>query len=159
METTTPLIKENTSEKNIATFIHLSTLSQYFIPFGNYIFPILIWTNYKEKSEFVNHHGKQTLNFQLSLLLYTLILALIAIPIFVGVFLNNLPVNTIINDENFIIRNFNVDGNIGILSVGATAILLFGLLKIAEFFLVIYAAIKTSNGEYYRYPLTIPFIK
>ncbi|KAF2514232.1 DUF4870 domain-containing protein [Flavobacterium foetidum] len=150
---------EKTSEKNTAAFTHLSTLSQYIIPFGNYIFPIIIWTSYKEKSEFVNHHGKQTLNFQLSLLLYTLILALIAIPIFISVFFQNLPLQAIINDEDFIIRNFNLDGSIGLLSVGITAVLLFGLLKFVEFFLVIYASIKASTGEYYKYPLTIPFIK
>ena len=159
METTTPLIMETSSEKNTATFTHLSTLSQYIIPFGNYIFPILIWTSYKDKSEFVNHHGKQTLNFQLSLLLYTLILALIAIPIFVTVFLQNIPMEAVFNDENFVIRNFNFDGNITLLSIGATAVLLFGLLKFVEFFLVIYASIKASNGELYKYPLTIPFIK
>ena len=154
-----PLIMENSTEKNTATFTHLSTLSQYIIPFGNYIFPILIWTSQKDKSEFVNHHGKQTLNFQLSLLLYTLILALIAIPIFITVFLQNLPMEAVFNDEDFIIRNFNFEGNIGLLSVGATAVLLFGVLKVVEFFLVIYASIKTSNGELYKYPLTIPFIK
>lgn len=159
METTTPLIMENTSEKNTATFTHLSTLSQYIIPFGNYIFPLLIWTNYKDKSEFVNHHGKQTLNFQLSLLLYTLILALIAIPIFLTVFLQNIPVEAVFNDRNFVIRNFDFHAHIGMLSVGITAVILFGLLKFAEFFLVIYASIKASNGELYKYPLTIPFIK
>ncbi|PWB23003.1 DUF4870 domain-containing protein [Flavobacterium sp. HTF] len=150
---------ETTSEKNTATFTHLSTLTQYFIPFGNYIFPILIWSSYKDKSEFANHHGKQALNFQLSLLLYTLILALIAIPIFVIVFLQNLPMEAVFNDEDFVIRNFNFDGNIGLLSIGATAVLLFGLLKIVEFFLVIYASIKASNGEYYKYPMTISFLK
>jgi uncharacterized Tic20 family protein len=159
METSTPLIMETSSEKNTATFTHLSTLTQYFIPFGNYIFPILIWSSYKDKSEFANHHGKQALNFQLSLLLYTLILALIAIPIFVTVFLQNLPMEAIFNDEDFVVRNFNLDGNIGLLSIGATAVLLFGLLKIVEFFLVIYASIKASNGEYYKYPMTISFIK
>jgi len=159
METTTPLIMENTSEKNTATFTHLSTLSQYIIPFGNYIFPLLIWTNYKDKSEFADHHGKQTLNFQLSLLLYTLILALIAIPIFLTVFLQNIPMEAVFNDHDIHIRNFNFQANIGMLSVGITAVVLFGLLKFAEFFLVIYASIKASNGELYKYPLTIPFIK
>ncbi|WP_263361874.1 DUF4870 domain-containing protein [Flavobacterium collinsii] len=159
METTTPLIMETTSEKNTATFTHLSTLSQYIIPFGNYIFPILIWTSYKDKSEYVNHHGKQALNFQLSLLLYTLILALIAVPIFITVFLQNLPMEAVFNDEDFIIRNFDFNGNIALISIGATAVLLFGVLKFVEFFLVIYASIKASNGELYKYPLTIPFIK
>ena len=159
METTTPLIMETTSEKNTATFTHLSTLTQYFIPFGNYIFPIVIWSSYKDKSEYVNHHRKQALNFQLSLSLYTLILALIAIPIFITVVLQNLPMEAIFHDEDFVIRNFNFEGNIGLLTVGATAVVLFGLLKVVEFFLVIYASIKASNGELYKYPLSIPFIK
>ncbi|WP_170245706.1 DUF4870 domain-containing protein [Flavobacterium daemonense] len=150
---------ETTSERNTATFTHLSTLSQYIIPFGNYIFPIIIWSSYKDKSEFVNHHGKQTLNFQLSLLLYTLVLALIAIPIFVSVILQNIPMEAVFNDHDFVIRNFNFEGNIGLLTIGATAVLLFCLLKFVEFFLVIYASIKASNGELYKYPLTIPFIK
>ena len=92
-------------------------------------------------------------------MLYTLILALIAIPIFIIVFLQNLPMEAVFNDEDFVIRNFNFQGNIGLLTIGATAVVLFGLLKVVEFFLVIYASIKTSNGEYYKYPLTIPFIK
>ncbi len=159
METTTPLIMEKTSEKNTAAFTHLSTLSQYIIPFGNYIFPLIIWTNYKDKSEFADHHGKQALNFQLSLLLYTLILALIAIPIFITVFLQNIPIEAVFNDRDFVIRNFDFQTHIGMLSVGITAVILFGLLKFVEFFLVIYASIKASNGELYKYPLTIPFIK
>jgi uncharacterized Tic20 family protein len=159
MQSSTPLIMEKSSEKNTSAFTHLSTLSQYIIPFGNYIFPILIWSSYKDKSEFIDHHGKQALNFQLSLLLYTLILALIAVPIFVTVFLQNLPIEAVFNDDDFVIRNFNFEGNIGLLSIGATAVVLFGLLKFVEFFLVIYASIKASNGELYKYPLTIPFIK
>jgi len=159
MDTTTPLIMEKTSEKNTAAFTHLSILSQYMIPFGNYIFPILIWSSYKDKSEFVNDHGKQTLNFQLSLLLYTLVLALIAIPIFITVILQNIPLEAVFNNEDVLIRNFNFHGNIALLSIGATAVLLFCMLKFVEFFLVIYASIKASNGEFYHYPMTIPFIK
>ena len=112
METTTPLIMEKTSEKNTAAFTHLSTLSQYIIPFGNYIFPLIIWTNYKDKSEFADHHGKQALNFQLSILLYSLILALIAIPIFITVVLQNIPIEAFMYNENLVIRNFNFEGSL-----------------------------------------------
>ena len=62
-------------------------------------------------------------------------------------------------DCNVEFSNFNFEGNIGFLTVGIICLLIFGLLKVAEFFLIIYAAIKTSNGEHYRYPITIPFIK
>lgn len=150
---------ETTTEKNTATFTHLSALTQYFIPFGNYIFPILIWSSKKDKSEFVDYHGKQVLNFQLSLLLYSLVLIMIAVPIFLITFLKNIPFEALINDHDIVLRNFSFEGNIGMLTVGLVAVLIFGLLKIAEFFLIIYASIKTSNGEKYNYPITIPFIK
>ena len=150
---------ETATEKNTATFTHLSALTQYFIPFGNYIFPILIWSSKKDKSEFVDHNGKQVLNFQLSLLLYSLVLIMIAVPIFLITFLKNIPFEALINDHDIILRNFSFEGNIGMLTVGLVAVLIFGLLKIAEFFLIIYASIKTSNGEKYNYPITIPFIK
>jgi uncharacterized Tic20 family protein len=150
---------ETTTEKNTATFTHLSALTQYFIPFGNYIFPILIWSSKKDKSEFVDHNGKQVLNFQLSLLLYSLVLIMIAVPTFLITFFKNIPFDALINDHDVVLRNFSFEGNIGMLTVGLVAVLIFGLLKIAEFFLIIYASIKTSNGEKYNYPITIPFIK
>lgn len=150
---------EATTEKNIATFTHLSTLTQYFIPFGNFIFPIVFWTSKKDKSEFVDYSGKQVLNFQLSLLLYTIALALIAIPILIFTFFNSIPLNTVINDESFVIENFNVVENAGLITLGLTTLFVFICLKIVEFFLIIYASIKTSNGEKYKYPLTIPFLK
>jgi hypothetical protein len=150
---------ESTTEKNIATFTHLSTITQYFIPFGNYIFPIILWSTKKNESEFVDHHGKQVLNFQLSLLLYSLVLLIIAIPSFLISVFNNLSLNALINDHDLNISNFNFEGNIIMLTLGLLCILLFGFLKVAEFFLIIYAAMKTSNGEKYQYPITISFIK
>jgi uncharacterized Tic20 family protein len=152
---------ETSTERNIAAFTHLSTFSQYIIPFGNYIFPIIIWTSKKEQSEFVDHNGKQTLNFQLSILIYSLVLAMIAIPIFLYTVLKNVSFYDIINNENndIILKNFDYGNSIGILTVGALALFAIACIKVAEFFLVIYAALKASNGEEYSYPLTIPFLK
>jgi uncharacterized Tic20 family protein len=150
---------KTTTEKNRATFTHLSALTQYFIPFGNFIFPILFWTSKKEESTFVDYSGKQILNFQLSLLLYSIGLALITIPVFILILFNNLTVNTIIHDDSFVIDNFIFGDNLGLITLGLTTVFIFICLKAAEFFLIIYASIKTSNGEEYKYPITIPFIK
>ena len=150
---------ENVTHTSTATAIHLSSLAQYCIPFGNFIFPLIIWSSTKDKSEFVDHSGKQVLNFQLSLLLYSIALALIAIPILIFTVFNSIPLNTIINDENVVFDNFNFSENIGLITLGVTSVFIFFCLKIAEFFLIIYASIKTSNGEKYKYPITIPFIK
>jgi uncharacterized Tic20 family protein len=84
---------------------------------------------------------------------------MIAVPIFLITFLKNIPFEALINDHDIVLRNFSFGGNIGMLTVGLVAVLIFGLLKVAEFFLIIYASIKTSNGEKYNYPITIPFLK
>ncbi len=148
-----------TNEKNIATVIHLSTLTQYCIPFGNYIFPILIWSSKKEDSEFVDFNGKQALNFQLSILLYSLVLLAISIPLLIFTVLQNLPMeqfeyNSHFFREHVFIGNLPVIGIIGIIT-GA----LFVLVKFIEIIIIIYAAVKALNGERYNYPLSIPFFK
>ena len=147
------------NEKNTAAILHLSTLSQYLIPFGNYIFPILIWSSKKNESEFVDYNGKQVLNFQLSMFLYTLILLLIAVPILIFTVLKNIPFEGSFSHHNFVFENFD-NGNItGVVVLAIAAIIIFGFLKVIEFILIIYGAVKASNGEQYKYPLSISFFK
>jgi uncharacterized Tic20 family protein len=150
---------ETNSKNSTAALINLSTLTQYFIPFGNFLFPIVIWSTTREKSEYVNEQGKQTINFQLSLFLYTFILALIAIPIVVISFFNNVSFNAIINNDDVFFDNFDFSNMTGVLTIAISAICLFIFMKIAEFFLIIYASVKTSNGDNFKYPFTIAFIK
>lgn len=150
---------ETSTEKKIAAFIHLSTFSQYIIPFGNYIFPIILWTSKKDDSEFVDNNGKQALNFQLSILIYSLALIMIAIPVFLYTVLKNISFNELIHNEDIIFEHFDYGNSIGLLTIGALALFALASIKVAEFFLIIYASVKASNGEEYNYPLTIPFLK
>ena len=150
---------EAISKHNTATLIHLSTLTQYFIPFGNFIFPIIIWTTNKDKSEYVDRQGKQTINFQLSLFLYTMLLALIAVPTFLLAFFKDSNFTGLLNGEDFIFNNFIWGNHIGLLTLGILCVVLFAFMKIAEFFLIIHASVKTSNGDDFKYPMTISFIK
>jgi len=152
---------ETAIEKNTAALIHLSALTQYFIPFGNFIFPILIWAIGKKESAFVDHNGRQSINFHLSILLYSLIMCMIAIPIFIFTIFKNAPINAIIDDERFVLNSndFTIENFSGIVVIAITAAFLFIMMKAAEFFLVIYATIKAANGELFHYPLTINFIK
>lgn len=148
-----------TNERNISTLLHLSALTQYFIPFGNYIFPIIIWSSKKNDSEFVDYNGKQVLNFQLSMLLYSLILCLIAIPILIFTVLRNLTFNELMNDCHYHFDDMNIENITGFVILAISAGIIFGFLKIMEFILIIYASVKASNGEHYKYPLTISFFK
>ncbi|SCX77650.1 DUF4870 domain-containing protein [Flavobacterium caeni] len=150
---------ETNSTKNTAALIHLSTLTQYLIPFGNYIFPIIIWSATKDKSTFIDQQGKRAINFQLSLFLYSLVLCLIAFPVlFVTVF-KNVSMSSIFHGEDWILEDFSLANVTGIVAVAIIAAGFFFLLKVVEFFLVIYASVQSSNGEDFKYPLTIPFLK
>jgi uncharacterized Tic20 family protein len=91
------------------------------IPFGNIIGPLVLWVIKKDQVPSVNEHGKESINFQISMTIYTIIAGL-SILIAIGIVL--LPAIIVLN-----------------------------------MVLVIIAGVKAANGEFYRYPLTIRFIK
>ena len=146
-------------EKKTATFIHLSCLSQFVIPFGNFILPLLIWNSKKDNSDFIDTNGKQALNFQLSILIYSIGIALIAIPIILINILNTFPPNTLLFDNEFFFRYLEVKNISGTLLFGILAIIVLIGLKLAEFFMIVFASLKASEGDTYKYPLTISFLK
>lgn len=109
------------TEKNWALCAHLGTLIGYVIGFGNFIVPLIIWLSKKDESEFISEHAKESLNFQLSVLLYVIIAGLLSL-ILIGI-----PI-------------------------------LFGLI-ITDIVCVVIASMKADKGEFYRYPITIRFVK
>jgi uncharacterized Tic20 family protein len=62
-----------TQPKKTPQHLHFECIDSIFYSFGNYIFQYYFGLQ-KDKSEFVDHNGKQVLNFQLGLLLYSLVL-------------------------------------------------------------------------------------
>lgn len=141
-----------------ATFIHLSTFIKYIFPFGNYIAPIIIWTYNKEKP-FVDEHGRQAINFQLSMFIYTLIIVLACIPLMLY-FAADL--GSIIDQLERSSSEISFSG-VRNISIFASIFGVFLLLLIAQFFFELYAvinaAIHASRGKLYKYPLSISFIK
>lgn len=119
------------NDKNYSTLTHLSGFAGWIFPFGNVIAPLILWTAKKNESSYINSHGKAAVNFQLSILFYCFLLALLIIPI------------TILT-----------------LGIGLIAVLL-GILPavVLKIVLIISASIKATNGEYYNYPYTIEFVK
>ena len=105
-----------------AMICHLSALAGLVVPVvGCIIGPLIVWQIKKEEFPFVDEQGKEAVNFQISMLIYGVVAALL------------------------------IFACIGTVLLPAVAI--FDLI-----FLLI-AAVKANNGEHYRYPLTIRFIK
>ncbi len=95
--------------------------------------PLVVWLIKRDEHPFTDHHAKEALNFQLTVLVAIAAGALLTIPaVIVGV----------------------LTLGIGLLLIGAVVFAAF----VAWFVLPIMAAIKASNGEGYRYPLTIRFV-
>lgn len=104
-----------------AMLTHLSALTGMFTLIGSLVGPILVWQIQKEKSAFIDFHGKEAVNFN------------ITIAIAAGI--------------SFVLM---------ILLIGIVLLWIVGAVWLV--FTVI-AAIKANNGEYYRYPISIRFIK
>ena len=56
-------------EKNIAMLAHLLPLLGFMIPGMNIVVPLLIWLTKRNESAYLDHHGREALNFQISLTL------------------------------------------------------------------------------------------
>ncbi|MBP8792210.1 MAG: DUF4870 domain-containing protein [Lutibacter sp.] len=119
------------TDKNYSTLTHLSGFAGWVFPFGNIIAPLLLWSAKKNDSSYIDAHGKAAVNFQLSILFYCILLAVLLIPI-----------------------------TIFTLGLGLVAILLAIIpALILKIVLIINASLKATNGEFYQYPFTIEFVK
>jgi hypothetical protein len=143
-------------DKTVAALIHLSTFTQFFFPLGNFIFPLIFWTA-KKNDPFVNEHGKQALNFQISLFLYAIFLLMLGVAGAILIGLNiNFEDSFYFNDHHQWIGNPVEAGPVTIY------IMVMAFLLISLFVLNIYgvvsATIKAGEGKYFKYPLAINFL-
>ncbi|GGD16052.1 DUF4870 domain-containing protein [Flavobacterium orientale] len=137
------------NEKNTAVAIHLSSLAKYLIPFAGIIVPIIIWQSKKNESQFVDENGKSVINFNLSLLVYSIIIAIIF-----GIFF----IDSIVELIHYEDQGIDVTP-VKLITVAIITGLVLIVWSITEFILILIGTIKAGNGEVYKYPITIPFLK
>jgi uncharacterized Tic20 family protein len=113
---------QQTQDRTLVVLCHLLGLAGFTgIPFANVLAPLFLWLWKKEGNPEVDAHGKEAINFQISVTIYAIIAGL-TILIIIGFAL--LP-----------------------------------LVLISALVLTIIAALEASKGRFYRYPLTIRFLK
>lgn len=59
-------------QRTYALIMHLSLIASHFVPLALIIAPLVMWLIKREESAFLDDHGKEAVNFQLSMLLYAL---------------------------------------------------------------------------------------
>lgn len=109
------------NEQTMGMLCHLLAFAGYLFPFGNIIGPLVLWLVKRQEMPFVESEGKESLNFQISMTIYTFVSFILC----------------------FVLIGF----------------VLLPAVIIADIVFIIIAAIKTANGESYRYPLCIRLIK
>ncbi len=66
----------NMTDKEIrmwAAITHIAAFSFFIIPFGNIFGPLSIWAIKREHSSFIDLHGKEAINFQISVTIYAIV--------------------------------------------------------------------------------------
>jgi uncharacterized Tic20 family protein len=112
-------------ERTWAMIAHVGVFVAAWFAMG-FLCPLAIWLLYRYRSDFVRRHSVESLNFQISLLIYTVIaVVLVLITFGLGVLII-----------------------IPLIVIGAIAALV----------VIILATIAASNGQEYRYPLTIRLV-
>jgi len=146
-------MKRNNENTN-AFLIHISAFAGFMFPFGNIITPLIAWQTLKDRSAFLDEQGKEAVNFNISYTLYVFLLSIIFVPFAFASFFNSH--NRYVNWSNFNI-NFDIDSHnlFGFLGLGSIT----GIIYLVGIALVILASIKAKDGEDYKYPFTIKFIK
>lgn len=76
----------SSEERNMAMLCHLSSFLGFIVPFGNILGPVLVWGMAREKFPLVDDQGKESLNFQISIAIYSLI-SILLMFVLIGIFL------------------------------------------------------------------------
>lgn len=136
---------------------HLASLAWLLFPvrFISLVAPLLVWITKRDEHPFVDEQGKESLNFQLSMLLYELAISIVcgiaAFIIFGSAFF---AAPTVGASES---AGFALFAGLGLLILAP--LILLGLLGIFAAIAAVVAALKASEGKVYRYPITLRFLK
>lgn len=112
--------RDTSGDGNFAVIAHLGTLINLITGLG-FIVPLVIMLTKGRESQLVRANAVESLNFQISIIIYAIV------SLFLAIFL-----------------------------IGFVLLFVVALLA---FILPIVAAVKTSNGEAYRYPITLRLVK
>ena len=146
-----PKMKYNNDTTN-GFLIHVSAFAGLFFPFGNIITPLIAWQTLKDRSPYLDHHGKEAVNFNISYSIYILVLSAIFVPFTISTFINDFWSWNNFGSINIDIDSFNIFGFVGLATLA-------GILTLVVIGLTIVASLKAREGEFYTYPYTIKFIK
>ncbi len=73
-------------ERQFAMFCHFAAFAGLIIPLGSIIGPLVMWLIKKDESAFINYHGKEALNFNITMALVSIV-CFVLIFVVIGILL------------------------------------------------------------------------
>ena len=83
-------------ERLYATFLHLSLLAHIVLSGFAILVPVIMWIIKKDESPYIADHGREAINFQISLIIYSIIAAIFSIVLIGLPFLLLIPIYALI---------------------------------------------------------------
>ena len=120
----TPFTGVGRDDRNMAVVAHLALLLGFAFPGLSILVPLGIWLYKRNESEYIEHHAREALNFQITIALVVILWI--------------------------------------VLKLMLVGLLLLPLIPVAIIFvliLMVRAAIKAGNSEYYLYPFILRLVK
>ena len=68
----------SSDERSLAMACHLLSFAGCVIPMGHVVGPLILWLTQRETSDFVDSHGKEAVNFQISVTIWMLVSVVLA---------------------------------------------------------------------------------
>jgi uncharacterized Tic20 family protein len=139
-------------EKTWAMWCHLTAfVGLVGVPLGHIIGPMVVWQMKKDDSAFVDASGKESLNFHISLTLYTFVaIVVLLVFFFTSIYLTAGAAGEHVAPGTWL--PLLLGGFLGPL----LGLLIFPLLGVI---FTVVGAIKAANGELYHYPFAIRFLR
>jgi uncharacterized Tic20 family protein len=139
-----PSRTENAEARSAAMLCHLAALAGLVVPFGQVLGPLIAWQMKKAVHPFVDQQGRASLNFQLTISIVQLLGACVCFSMFLSLAVSTPGKYDAPPAPFFYVLPF----------WGLLMLIGFGSLGLAG-----YAAWRASQGESFRYPFAIRFIR
>ncbi len=129
-------------ERLMAVFCHLGGLLGWGFPFGSIIVPLVIWLVKRRESAYIDHHGKEALNFQITLFLA----GIVFFVLWVVLFMTMIFAGSHLSERIFAFFPLLVFP------------LWIGVVLVVSISAII-ASVRANNGILWRYPICIRLVR
>jgi uncharacterized protein len=135
--------------------LHASQYMGYLLPYIGLVLPFILWIRVRDRYPEVDAHGKCAANWVITELIFTTLLVLLGVGLFLGGI-----VGMTAPEQPFYALQLNRPA---IITVAATLLwiiaVMLGLIKLCGTVFPLIATVRALNGKTFQYPFAIRFLK